>query len=132
MKIKLLVLIFLISSPFFAQENAKISSIDFVQIQGENFDEAMHYYQNNWETLRIKALENNYIESYQLLKSNYSEEAPFHLILITTYKNASQFEKREDHFQKLIDNLGELNLLNDLKPSDFRKVLFGTDAKHLN
>lgn len=116
----------------FSQTNAKISSMDFVQIQNNNIEEAMYYYHNNWKKLRIKALEKNYIDSYQLLKNEYSEAAPFHIILITTYKNKTQFEAREKHFQELIDGHGELMLLNNKTPKEFRKTVFGTDAKHLN
>ena len=115
-----------------AQKEQKISSMDFVQIQNNHVDEVMHYYNNNWKVLRVKALEKNYIESFQILENIYSDEAPFHLILVTTYKNQAQFDAREKHFRALIDAMGELNLLNDKKPAEFRKTLFGTDAKHLN
>lgn len=106
--------------------------MDFVQIQNNLSSEAMHYYENNWKALRDQALKKNYIDSYKLLKNEYTEEAPFHLILITTYKNKTQFDKREIHFQELIKSHGELRLLNDKQPVEFRKTLFGTDAKHLN
>lgn len=127
-----ILLVFLICGFSYAQNDEKISSMDFVQIQNDNTEEAMHYYENNWKALRIKALEKNYIESYQILKNEYSEEAPFHIILITTYKNKIQFEAREIHFRELIEAHGELNLLNHIEPGAFRKTLFGTDAKHLN
>ena len=115
-----------------AQNSEQISSMDFVQIQNNNTAEAMHYYEHNWKVLRKQALEKNYIASYQLLQSEYSEATPFHLILITTYKDKAQFDKREDHFRELIEALGDLNLMNDKKPSEFRKTVFGTDAVHLN
>ncbi len=123
---------FLCCSICFAQHDENISSMDFVQIQNDNVAEAMHYYNNNWKVLRIKALEKDYIASYQILKTEFTDEAPFHLILVTTYKNKAQFDARETHFRELIDELGKLNLLNDKKPEEFRKTLMGTDAKHLN
>lgn len=83
---RICILIVLLSCSFsFSQTEEKISSMDFVQIQNDNFEEAMYYYQNNWKKLRLKALEKNYIHSFQLLKNEYTLEAPFHIILITTY-----------------------------------------------
>ena len=131
-QLKYAILLLFLNSIVYAQEDQKISSMDFVQIQNNNVAEAIHYYENNWKILRVQALEKNYIDSYQLLKAEYSDEAPFHLILVTTYKNKSQFDAREKHFQELIDNLGKLNLLNDKTPEAFRKTLFGTDAVQLN
>jgi len=131
MKYCILIIAF-ISNVAFAQNDEKISSMDFVQIQNDNVAEAMHYYENNWKVLRKLALEKRYIDSYQLLKSEYTKDTPFHLILVTTYKNKVQFEAREKHFQELINSLDGLNLLNNKKPGEFRKTLFGTDAKHLN
>ena len=128
---KLFLLLLIFSFSAFAQEK-KISSIDFVQVQNNHFEEALYYYENNWKILREKALKENYIDSYKILKTEYTTEAPFHLILITTYKNESQFKAREKHFDDLINALGSLKLLNELKPADFRKTLFGTDAIHLN
>ncbi|WP_298904654.1 hypothetical protein [uncultured Psychroserpens sp.] len=130
---KYYILIVLLSINFIhAQQEQKMSSMDFVQIQNDHVDEVMHYYNNNWKVLRIEAIEKGYIDSFQILENVYSEEAPFHLILITTYKNKMQFDHREKHFRELIDAKGPLNLLNNKKPAEFRKILFGTDAKHLN
>ena len=115
-----------------AQSSSKISSIDFVQVQNENYEETKFYYQNNWMILRKEALKKDYIESYQLLETTYSEEAPFHFMLITTYANDSQYEAREENFGKLIDARGGIRLLNEKKPGEFRKVIFYKDpASHL-
>lgn len=110
-----------------AQQNEMISTIDFVEILNSNKAEAQHYYQNNWQELRKMAVNEGYIDSYQLLETPYSEEAPFHMILITTYLNKEQYDKREDHFRELIEKKGELNLLNEKKPSEFRKTVFSKE-----
>jgi len=116
----------------FGQSNKLVSTIDFVQVQNGNTEEAIFYYQNNWLILREMAVKEKYIHSYQFLEVPASEEAPFHLILITTYKNQKQYKKREDRFAKLIKEKGSLSLLNDKKPNDFRKVLFNKEGvKHL-
>ena len=115
-----------------AQTNTKISTLDFVQVLNENKDEAIFYYENNWKQLRIRAVEEGYISTFQLLESPLHESEPFQIILMTTYDNVAQYEKSEENFQKLIKEQGGLKLMNDKKPGDFRKVLFSrTNVKHL-
>jgi hypothetical protein len=113
-----------------AQKNTKISTIDFVQILNNNKKEVVFYYENNWEILRKMAIKKNYIDSYQLLETSGTKNAPFSFMLITTYKDKKQFEKREKHFEELIKKKGKLRLLNEKKPNDFRKTIFGKDVYH--
>ena len=113
-----------------AQKNTKISTIDFVQILNNNKKEVVFYYENNWEILRKMAIKKNYIDSYQLLETSATKNAPFSFMLITTYKDKKQFEKREKHFEELIKKKGKLRLLNEKKPNDFRKTIFGKDVYH--
>lgn len=110
----------------------RLTSIDFVQILNENKEEAMYYYLKNWKVLRDMAVDKGYIHSYQLLKTPYSKEEPFQLMLITTYSNQKKYDLREEHFAELIESLGDTKLLNDKKPKEFRKVLFGKEnVRHL-
>ena len=111
----------------YGQSDSRITTVSFVQILNDARDEAIFYYQNNWKILREWAMERSYIHSYQLLEAPYDEEAPFELILITTYSNQEQYDLREDHFGKLIEEKGGLNLMNDKQPNDFRKVLFNKE-----
>ncbi len=121
----LLVVFFFIFTPsVFSQKETRISTVDFVQIVNENREEAMFYYEYNWKVLRKMAMLKKYIASFEIMETPYSEEAPFHLLLITTYKNKEQYEQREKHFQELIKQQGKLQLLNDKKPPEFRKNLF--------
>ncbi|MEM6863631.1 MAG: hypothetical protein AAF575_00550 [Bacteroidota bacterium] len=110
-----------------AQESKKISTIDFVQIIGNNKDEVLYYYQNNWKVLREMAIANNYIQSFDVLETAFSDDAPFQLILITTYKDEAQFKLRDEHFKEMIEAKGELKLLNDKKPDEFRKIVFNKE-----
>lgn len=109
------------------QQNDKISTIDFVQILDGNKEETVYYYQNNWKVLRDMAIKKEYIHSYQILEVPYSEEEPFHLMLITTYLNNQQYEQREKHFTELIKEKGALKLMNDKDPGEFRKNLFNKE-----
>ena len=132
MKTSTLLLFLFFSTLGFAQDQ-KFSLIDFVQIIDNNKEEAVYYYQNNWKQLRISALEKGYIESYQLLETKATEDAPFELILITTFSNEMQYAKREENFQELITARGELKLLNDKKPGEFRSFVFSKDmARHID
>lgn len=132
MRFLLLKLFVVVSFLSYAQDE-RISSLDFVQILDGNVDEAMFYYQNNWEQLRLMALDSGYIHSYELLETSFDDNAPFHLILLTTYANQEQFDRREDNFGALIAVKGELQLLNEKKPNEFRKVIFWKEpVNHLN
>ena len=117
----------------YGQQNAKISTIDFVQIVNGNMEEATFYYENNWRILRNMAVEKEYIHSYQVLETPTSDDAPFQLMLITTYLNEEQYTLREDHFSELIKEKGELQLMNEKKPEEFRKTLFNKEmVRHWN
>lgn len=117
----------------FGQQNDTISTIDFVQVVNNNREETIFYYENNWKVLREMAVKKGYIHSFQLLEVPHSPEAPFHIMLITTYVNAQQYAKREDHFSELIRKKGALNLMNEKKPGDFRKILFSKEmVRHRN
>lgn len=122
-----------ISSLSFGQVNDKITTIEFVEILNNNKEEAFFYFQNNWKVLRDNAVKKKYIHSYKFLETPKSDEAPFQIMLITTYLNKEQYELREDHFQELIKEKGELKLLNDKKPAEFRKSQFSKDmVRHWN
>lgn len=130
---KLIVLFFVLITALGFSQTEKISMIDYVQVLNNNKAEALFYYQNNWEQLRIKAIEKGYIDSYQLLETQPTKEAPYSFMLITTYKSKLQYHASEANFNMLIEASEGLKLMNDKKPRDFRKVILHNDAvKHLN
>lgn len=124
-------LISLVGFPAFAENGQKISSMDFIQVQNGLKAEALYFYQNNWKKLRVAALEKGYIESYLLLQTEPSPDAPFDIVLVTTYPNDAQFQAREENFAELIKARGPVKLLNERKPNEFRKRIFDKDAKTL-
>lgn len=101
-----------------------ITVFEAVKIKNDKRAETLFYYENNWKKLRVSALEKGYIHSFELIEAKADEKADFDVVLITRYKNQKQFDKSEERFQELIKQRGELKLLNDLKPSDFRQNLF--------
>jgi len=109
-----------------------ISTIDFVKIKNDLRSEALFYYENNWKLFRDIALEKNYIKSYKLLITRPDTTANnFDLILITEYSDSTQFKLNEQRFQEIIKTSRPdgLKLLNDLKPNDFRQLLFFKQAE---
>lgn len=119
--------LFSICSMIYGQQNNKVSTIDFVQILDDNKMEVEYYYNNNWKVLREMAIKKGYIHSYQLLEVTYSDDAPFHLMLITTYLNHQQYDMREDHFTELIIERGPIKLMNNKEPDAFRKIIFSKE-----
>ncbi|BDX07110.1 hypothetical protein [Planctobacterium marinum] len=124
--LRLVFLLWAFSTASFAM--AAMSTIDFVQVLNGNSTEADYYYRENWQALRKKAQKRGYIQSWQLLNVTYTEQTPYHYMLITTYADAQQFEQRESNFQKLIEEQGTIKLLNHIKPTDFRKTVNTTNA----
>ncbi len=130
---KLMLLFFVLLTALGFSQTERISMIDYVQVLNNNKAEALFYYQNNWEQLRIKAIEKGYIDSYQLLETQPTEETPYSFMLITTYKSKLQYHASEANFNMLIEASNGLKLMNDKKPADFRKVILHNDSvKHWN
>ena len=115
------------------KHNGWITTIDFVEILNDHTDEALHYYDHNWKVLRKMAIAKNYIAQYQLLLTPVSEDNKISIILMTSYANQDQYDKREAHFEELIKKKGALNLMNELQPKEFRKIVFSKEeVKHHN
>ena len=116
----------------YAQNETRISSIDFVQVLNDNHKEALYYYQNNWRWLRELAVEKGYIVDYEFYQVERTVDTPYDMILITVYGNQAQSAAREDNFAELIALKGDLRLLNEKKPTEFRTLLTGHEkAIHL-
>ena len=123
----------LLALPAQSQPRATVSTMDFVAILNDNHAEALHYYQNNWALMRERALAQGYIENFQLLQTPFDEEAPFHLVLITSYPSLEHYQNREANFQRVMDELNSPDFLNDKRPADFRQLLFSKEAvRHLS
>lgn len=133
MKNIILILLIIVASNSFAQENQRLSTFQIIQILDNNIAEAEYYYENNWQVLREMAIKKEYIHSYQLFLTPENGDHTTEMILITTYRNENQYEKREEHFQELIKEKGELKLLNDKQPGEFRKsIMVREQVRSLN
>jgi hypothetical protein len=58
----------MVSTFSFGQPKEELISMDFVKILEDNKTEAIFYYENNWNGLRVQAIEKGYIKSFQLLE----------------------------------------------------------------
>ncbi len=123
-------LLMVLASLFFhgyGQSSDKISTMDFVQILGDQRAETIYYYENNWKALRDEALDQGFIHSYQLLEVPKGEDLAFDIILITTYADQAQYDGREENFRVLIDAKGGRKLLNEKQPGQFRNIIFNRE-----
>jgi hypothetical protein len=109
-----------------AQQGKPVADIDFVQIKNGKKAEAMFFYENNWRLFRQAALDRGYIKSYKLLTTSADSLANFHIILITEFKDSVQYKAREENFRIILKEIPPegTKLLNDLKPGDFRTIVF--------
>jgi hypothetical protein len=115
-------------------QNAKpITVIDFVKIKDNKQAETLFYYEKNWKTYRDVAVKKKYIKSYQLLTVKADTTHGFDLILMTEYADSAQFKLAEERFDKIIKEVNPAGprLLNTLKPSDFRTILFFKQTESL-
>lgn len=108
-----------------SQSEPFISTMDFVEVLNGNREEAHYYYNHNWKQIREKAKINGYIHSFSFLEVEKTEKIPFDFVLVTTYTGEHQFNQREKHFQELIVEAEGPIFLNDVKPDDFRRTVFG-------
>jgi hypothetical protein len=116
-----------------AQKDSSISVLDFVRIKNGNKAEALYFYDHNWRTYREIALKKGYIQSYTLLTTVPDSVANFDLILVTVYKDSVQYGNSEKQFNDIIKETrpGGPQLIDDLKPGDFRVNMFSKVAKGL-
>lgn len=121
-----IILVYIIANGY-SQEVERVSTVEMIEVLDNHMPEALYYYENNWKMLREDALKKGYIYAYQLLFLDEMDTAQYDLILITTYSNKQQYDLREVHFSGLIEQRGELKLLNDKQPGDFRKFIYSNE-----
>ena len=122
MKNLILILAFLTCITGYSQSNERVSTLEFVKIVGDNRAEAMYYYENNWKPLRELAVQRGYIESFQLVE-NTGDDTSFDLVLVTNYSSHAQYDQHESRFDELMRTRGDVALLNDKQPDDFRSIV---------
>lgn len=133
MKILQLIVSLLILQQAAGQQNSSISIIDFVKIKNDKRQETIFYYENNWKRYRDSALDKGMIKSYRIYTTVPDSAAHFDLLLITEFKDSSQYALREENFQKIMGtaNPDGPKLMNNRKPAEFRQNLFFKIARTL-
>ena len=125
------VFLILFSTVSFGQADPSVTIIDFVKIKNNNTKEAIYYYEKNWKASRDIALAKGFIKSYRLLSTTADSAADFDLVLITEFKDSAQYNLVEERFQAIFKEMrtGGPTLLNDIKPSEFRRIVFNKKAE---
>ncbi len=123
-------LIFSFALTIFSQSDI-VAVTSIVKIKNEKHAEAAFYYDNNWKVLRKQALQKGYIHSYEFIEARADEKTDFDFITITRFTDQAQYEKAEENFRVLMEPRGGPKLLNDLKPDDFREIVFVMTGKSL-
>ncbi len=102
---------------------SQIVIIDKVEVLNQNFEEAIFYYQNNWEEARKIALRKGYISDYSLL-INTDSSSKEQIYLITKLENETAYQELESNFEKVFKSMNrdKPKLLNEKTPAAFRKV----------
>lgn len=95
-----------------------VSVLDYVKILDGKDDEAYYFYENNWAEFRRYALVNGFISGFRMMKS---ESEDYDIILETQYADTIQLNNIEKNYKNWFERNPGPNLLNDLKPNDFRK-----------
>lgn len=96
----------------------QFSVFDYVKIVDGKDKEAYHFYENNWAEFRRFALVNGFISGFRMMKSESQE---YDIILETSYTDRAQLNAIEKHFKNWYEQNPSPNLLNDLRPNDFRE-----------
>jgi hypothetical protein len=127
----LLIPMLLVSINSIGQNKKSILTMDFVQITNDKRAEAIFFYEKNWKVYRDIALERGFIKSYSLLTTVRDSTTNFDFILITEYTDSLLFKSSEENFQKIIKEINPdgPKLMNELKPTDFRKIVFFKKAE---
>lgn len=100
-----------------------VTVVEGVEIVNGNREEAIFFYANNWQKFREEALRLGYLDSYELIVSDEGRDPKVEIVLVTRYANPEQYEESEPRFQKIIA-ARTLQLMNDLKPGEFRQNVF--------
>ncbi len=94
-----------------------VSVLDYVKIIEGKEAEAYHFYENNWAEFRRYALANGFITGFRMMRTESDE---YDLILETRYADSTQLNAIEQHFKTWYEGNPSPDLLNELKPNDFR------------
>lgn len=108
-----------------------VTVVSIVKVKNEKRAEADFYYEQNWKQLRKLALAEGIIHSYEFIEAKADEQADFDYLCITRFRDQAQFDKAEENFARLMEPRGGPKLLNELKPDEFREVVFVKIGKSL-
>lgn len=81
------------------------------------------------ESIQGKSQRIEYISDYKLLIGEKDSSNNIEILLLMEYENLSQFSEKEKNFIMIIDsfNRNGPDLINNIKPNEFRKRIYSND-----
>lgn len=101
---KLLIITFLIlgSKLGFAQDikvKPAIWAVDYVKAKEGQLTDLLEFFRLNWAAARVQAKKKHYIQDYKLYV--LPEAIDYQVVLMTKYKDQTQYDQREANFKKI-------------------------------
>lgn len=127
MSLKIMLVILLINTYHicFAQNvNVKSSiwTVDYVKAKEGQLADLLEFFRLNWQAARVHAKKAKYIEDYKWYI--LPEATDYQVVLMTKYKNAAQYDQREEHFQKIFAKYKPKPILvHGKSSSDMREIV---------
>lgn len=101
-KIIILSLLILAGNSGFAQAikvKPAIWSVDYVKAKEGQLTDLLEFFRLNWAAARVQAKKKHYIQDYKLYV--LPEATDYQVILMTKYKDQTQYDQREENFKKI-------------------------------
>lgn len=106
-----------------AQEIAiekSIWTVDYIKVHDGQLADLVKFFELNWKGARKLARKAKYIEDYQWFV--LPESTDYQVVLMTKYKDQTQFDKREENFQKIFAK-HQVQLVNGKSSRDMSKIV---------
>lgn len=100
-----------------------VTVVEGIKILDGKRAEAVFYYENNWAHFRREAVEQELVDSFELIVAGPDNDEPVDILLITRFRDPEQYAGIEDAYERIMDGR-ELRLLNDTVPGEFRRSAF--------
>jgi len=109
------------------EESNRLSVLDYVKILNDKEAETYHFYDHNWAEFRRYALSKGFILGFRMMKV---DNPNYDIILETQYTDKKQLDDIEKHFREWYSQNPSSDLLNQLKPDDFRENVKNETVYH--
>ena len=102
----------------------RVTMVEFINVVGGNWQEALYYYRNNWVVIHQKAKDKGAIQDFNMISFQDFPDREMDIVLITEFKDKDQMRKSQEKLSKIKVSHGTADLLNELRPAEFRKRVY--------